>query len=283
MIQRNAVQSWTLLDPKPEILLFGDDEGTEKTAVEFGVKYMGPLLRNEFGTPLLNDLFSKAKAFSSTGVLCYVNCDIILMNDFLEAVATVTRKSSGFVMAGQRWNLDIRQPLDFSSGWQNRMCAEIVKSGELEPPDGIDYFVFPAGIFQDMPPFAIGRAMWDNWLLYHFRLRGFPIIDATRVVKVIHQRHDYSHIPRGKGGSTDGPESTVNRDIAGGFEKAFTLSDRTHWLTPHGLQPIHIWQNWQQRLQRYPVLHPENKLAVRIVRHWNWRFGRRAKVQAASS
>ena len=38
VIQRNAIASWTHLKPKPEIILFGTDEGTAEIARGFGVK-----------------------------------------------------------------------------------------------------------------------------------------------------------------------------------------------------------------------------------------------------
>jgi hypothetical protein len=40
IIQRNAIKSWTLLEPKPEILLMGDDEGTAEAAAEFGARHV---------------------------------------------------------------------------------------------------------------------------------------------------------------------------------------------------------------------------------------------------
>ena len=30
-----------------------------------------------------------------------------------------------------------------------------------------------------MPDFAIGRAGWDNWMIYHARQQGWPVIDGT--------------------------------------------------------------------------------------------------------
>ncbi len=50
-IQRNAIKSWTLLNPKPEIILLGDDEGTAEVAQEFGLIHIPEVDRNEYGTP----------------------------------------------------------------------------------------------------------------------------------------------------------------------------------------------------------------------------------------
>ncbi len=40
VIQRNALQSWKLLDPDAEVILFGDDEGAADVCAQLG------LLRN---------------------------------------------------------------------------------------------------------------------------------------------------------------------------------------------------------------------------------------------
>ena len=32
--------------------------------------------------------------------------------------------------------------------------------------DAIDYFVFSPGVFDDIPPFAVGRPVFDNWLIW---------------------------------------------------------------------------------------------------------------------
>ena len=36
-IQRNAIASWTKLQPRPEIILFGHEEGAAKCAQELGL------------------------------------------------------------------------------------------------------------------------------------------------------------------------------------------------------------------------------------------------------
>ena len=46
LIQRNAIQSWRATLPDCEIILVGDDEGTEKAADDFGVKHIPGVKRN---------------------------------------------------------------------------------------------------------------------------------------------------------------------------------------------------------------------------------------------
>src|SRR5438552_6747447 len=61
VIQTNAIRSWTLLRPKPEIILFGDDEGTVLIARELGCRHIPHVERNRYGTPLVHSIFVKAQ------------------------------------------------------------------------------------------------------------------------------------------------------------------------------------------------------------------------------
>src|SRR5882724_4764180 len=86
VIQRNAIRSWTLLEPRPEIILLGNDEGTAQVARELGLRHIPEITSNQHGTPLLNDMFRRAELNASSPLLCYVNADIVLLREFAEAV-----------------------------------------------------------------------------------------------------------------------------------------------------------------------------------------------------
>lgn len=235
VIQRNAIRSWTLLQPACEILLFGDDEGTAEVAAEFGLRHIPDVARSEYGTPLVNDLFEQAQQRATHDLLCYVNADILLMSDFMAAVRRIPFRR--FLMAGRRWDLDLEQAWDFQPGWENRLREYTLRYGKLHPPVGIDYFVFTRGLWEDIPPFAIGRTAWDNWLIYEARARGAPLIDATRAVMAVHQNHDYAHVPGGFEEAWKGPEAERNRALMGDFDHLYTLTDATWFLTPRWLLP----------------------------------------------
>jgi hypothetical protein len=51
IIQRNAITSWTQLNPRPEIFLFGEEHGTALIAAELQIGHLRDIHRNEFGTP----------------------------------------------------------------------------------------------------------------------------------------------------------------------------------------------------------------------------------------
>ena len=268
IIQRNALRSWTLLRPRPEILLFGNDEGVADAARRLDVLHIPDVARNEYGTPLLNDVFEKAGRLATHDLLCFVNADIILMNDLLDAVRHAAARKRQFLVVGQRWNMDIPEALDFCTDWESGLRAKIAAQGRLEADDGIDYFAFPRRIGWQIPPFAIGRTVWDNWLIYRARVLGLSVIDATEAVTAVHQVHDYSHIlPAANAVDVwKGPEATRNLQLAGGREHIFTLQDATYSLSPRGLRRTRGRKTLQRALETLPTLSPRLAPLARLTR-----------------
>jgi hypothetical protein len=259
VIQRNAIGSWRLLHPECEIILFGDDEGAAEIAREFGLCHIPDVARNEHGTPLLNVMFDAAQQIATHSVLCYVNADIILMSDLVAAVRRIPFRR--FLMVGQRWDVDLDQPWDFSQPeWETRMRQQVSSRGSLHPPYGIDYFVFPRGFWGDMPPFAVGRTAWDNWLIYAARGQEAAVIDATRAVMAVHQNHARVFEGTRWAGTREYPEAKRNLELAGGWPHVFTLRDATWLLTARWLTPALTRQHLRRRWQVLPILHPRLRL-----------------------
>ncbi len=234
IIQRNALESWSRLTPRCEILLCGDESGTREAAIEFGAKYIPNIVRNEFGTPLLNSAFEQAEREASRSLLCYVNADILLMNNFLSALQSITFQK--FLMVGQRWDVDLVEPWNFEcTEWERQLAHHVAAHGVLHPPTGIDYFVFPRGMIAGLPPFSVGRPGWGNWVIYRTRALGIPVVDATRATTVVHQNHDYTHVKQATDDTTEGPEAVNNRELTGGWGHIFTVQDATHLLAEENL------------------------------------------------
>lgn len=255
IIQRNAIESWLRLQPACEIILCADDPGVAEVAAEFGVKHLPNIARNEYGTPYLNSAFDQVKKIAKSPLLCYVNADVMLLSEILEGIKRI--QFSEFMMLGQRWDVDIREPWDFDRpDWETGLRRYAEESGVLHPITGIDYFVFSkVGPLGNLPPFAVGRPGWDNWFIYHARKLGFPVIDATKVVTVIHQNHDYIHVPNGTGIKARGPEGDRNYEIAGGRDHLFTLLDSTHIMTGKAIKPALDSRHLMRRLETVTILH----------------------------
>src|ERR1039458_8759968 len=86
VIQRNALQSWKHLHPDVEVILFGNEEGVAEVCAEFGLRHEPHVELIPPGLKYINTMFDRADEIASYDVLCYVNCDIILSSDFLDAL-----------------------------------------------------------------------------------------------------------------------------------------------------------------------------------------------------
>ena len=237
IIQRNAIQSWKRIHHDVEIILFGDEDGTMEVAREFDLRHVPHVPKNEFGTKLLRGFFEPAQQLARHELLCYINCDIMIVPSFVDAIDRVRSSFPGFLMVGQRWNTDITEPWDFGpADWEQRLETLVSQRGSPAGPLGIDYFVFPRGLYRDMPPLVIGRIWWDHWLIWRARSLRTPVVDATRVVKAVHQNHDYSYHPAGATGVWQDDQSKKNYELAGGKWHLYTIEDSTHRLTPAGIQ-----------------------------------------------
>jgi hypothetical protein len=238
-IQHNAIKSWTLL-PDVQVILLGEEEGLAEVARELGVKHIPHVECNASGVPLISSMFQLTRENSNSDLLCIVNADMILMPDFVE-VALESRSLllgkrqqavglQNFVLLSQRWDLDSSQSLDFSGDWVNGLRSTVHSQGSLHRPAGSDFFLFPKACYQDIPNFTIGRAGWDNWMIYKARKEGWAVIDCTPSLMIVHQNHDYSHLPGGKI-HYDHPDTNINIRLAGGHAHIrYTILDSTHCL-----------------------------------------------------
>lgn len=217
VIQRNAIQSWLKLNPKPEIILMGDEEGVADISREFNLRHLPELETNEFGTPLISSIFESAQAIAENDLLAYVNTDIILFNDFNEVPNRIPEETGPFLVTGRRWDLRLWDAVDFEDdAWDEHLKAALRDRGLLHTSTGVDYYLFRRGLYKKLIPLALGRTCWDNWLLWYARSQNAALIDATAAVTVIHQEHDYNHVEGGALRVWLGEEAERNRKLTGG-------------------------------------------------------------------
>jgi hypothetical protein len=254
VIQRNAITSWTKLSPRPEIYLFGEEEGIAEIAAELQIHHLHDIARSDFGTPLLDDLLRRARDFAQTPLLCYVNSDIMLLQEFLDGVTQIQAQFKKFLGVAHRLNVDLKEPLDFAADGERKLRSEILPRGLPGNHTAIDVFVFPRDVYQQVPPLALGRAWFDQWLIKEARRQGIPVVDVTKVARAIHQEHDYGHIAGGQKGAYWGEEARRSLALYGGVPHAFTLLDVTHELLRDG------------RIGRVRF-----RRARHVAREWFWR------------
>lgn len=233
-IQRNAIQSWISVCPGCEIILIGDDQGTDKIAFEFRLKHILKVKKNEKGVILRSSVFSEVQKSAQNELMCFISADIILTRDFIKAVQSV--KLFSFLLSCRRWDLDIKEKIDFSkTDWEEKLRLRIAKEKNLHGFSAGDLFVFPRRVQINLPPFSIKHGGWDNWFIYQFKALGIPVIDATEVITVIHQNHERPYLKKGKS-VWKSEEGKKELRLAGGFSNMCTLRDADWVLTNDGLR-----------------------------------------------
>ena len=274
--QRNALGSWRHASPHHDILLFGDDPGTDLLAGEVGAVHVPRIERSSLGTPRLSSLFAQVQPRAPRAAFfCYANADIIFTQDLAAIAERGAARFDRFVVVGQRWNAALAEPLDFAGDWRAAVDRSVSTSGVCGSPDAIDYFLFPRGLLQDLPPFIVGRPVWDNWLLAEVLRQGLQLIDATPVLRAVHQNHDYQHVPQGGGIKWEGPEADENRRLAHAYSRrSFAPGLFTIYAAPHRLTQTLLLPNTT----------PEHRSAARAIRlhqsrvlsrlRWIWRRNR---------
>jgi hypothetical protein len=236
IIQRNALKSWTLLAPGVEVILFGDDEGAAEAARDLGIRHEPYVKRQENGMKYLDYMFGRAQSIARHEVLCYVNCDIVLMADFPWAIDRVRTKHRKFLVVGRRWDTPIVAPIDFSQpNWADKVRSFALDTKDRRNHWWIDYFAFSREAYpRNLPPLVVGTVRWDNWLVWKALDSKLPVVDASPAVVAVHQNHDYSYHPQGKKGVWEGDESKRNLAAAGGWRHMRNISHATLELTPGG-------------------------------------------------
>ncbi|MFC1613632.1 hypothetical protein ACFL23_04915 [Patescibacteria group bacterium] len=252
IIQQNAIKSWALLNPKCEFFLVGNDEGATETAKQLGIKNLPNVEKNEFGTPLLNSAFNLARTNSTNDIIVYLNCDIILTSNFIGAVNRLPQKN--FLAVGRRWDLDIRDIINFKNpAWEMDIKKEIKKRGVLHSYAGIDYFIFEKNSFKNMPPLIVGRVGWDNYMILKARNKKMKVIDATEAITAIHQNHDYPNFNKGRERKTN-PEAKKNSSFIKSVPYTFTIEDTNYKLTKNELKrKFFYWIPFVKRYIKYKI------------------------------
>lgn len=233
-LQRNAIASWRRLGERCQVILLNDEEDTtERVARELGVEFITECAKNEFGTPLLDDVFRRVRERARHPLLAHVNADIVLFPDFLEGVEGVSRRfaAGSFLLLGRRIDLDVAGPLAFhEADWAEKLLQRARGEGTLHGYAGMDYWVFPAAAGFNPPAFCVGRPGMDSWLVFEARRRGIPVIDATDAITIVHQNHGY---PKKRAPHFE-VECARNIELAGGRSNFLTLREADHLLMRNG-------------------------------------------------
>lgn len=253
-IQTNTLRNWLALGDEVEIVVIGDEPGIAEVCTTLDLRHLPDVRCNAMGTPLISGIFNLARDVNDSPCLMYCNADILLMPDLMDAVRLLVREESPFLAVGQRYDLDVRESIEFTGDWAGKLAKRIQTEAKLHGQTGSDYFIYPRSAFKEIPDFAVGRAGWDNWMIFRARWMQWHVIDASKAITIIHQNHDYRHLPGGRR-HYEQPETAVNIKLAGGRRTIFKLTDATHRLEAGQLRrKPSSWQSFWREVEIFPLV-----------------------------
>lgn len=220
LVQRNGLSSWCALDPVPDLMVFGDVQPGLMESTRARVYPPGEL-SGRGGVPLITYIIKQGLLVAKHDIVCYVNADIVLMDDFLPAIARCREAFEEYAMIGCRVDVSMSSRVLFNGDdWQQRL--RVLASGQRGYTGGADFFAMPRATWHKalngMADFYVGRPTWDTHLIWRLLMVGIPVVDVTADVLAIHQKHKYN-----KGADQtqrhNWPGTAHNRALAMGKER----------------------------------------------------------------
>jgi len=228
-VQLSAIRSWRIACPRVPIFLFGDAHHLRLICEKEALRYGGPLGVTQQGGEILADMFIQMTTEYPEETLLYLNSDILLEPHFMKTMGETDRISAPWLASCRRWCLPPWQGEAREGEGLQAFFEGIDQRGHYGPVFAMDLFLLRGINLRAMPPFRIGHAGWDNWMMYHARMRGIPVLDLSPAIRACHCDHDYSYA---KGNSSpdcrDGILEEENMGILQEENRRFHLGHSTH-------------------------------------------------------
>lgn len=200
----NALGSWKALGF--EVLVAGKYPWFNETYRAFPVSETGP-----HDLVYLDEVLTRARMMATHDELVLTSDHLIFLGGLTEAVELVSGHFSDFLITGHRWELKVQSVVDYSVDWQVALSMRL-RQASLGSSVAKDYFIFPKTLDLCIPPFLLGREWWDTWLIWAAHEAGIPMIDATKIVQVVHQTHGWPS-PGGRRDRAADPAGVYNDQL----------------------------------------------------------------------
>jgi hypothetical protein len=192
-VQLSAMRSWRLACPSAKIFLFGDLTSLQPICNDEGWLYGGSLPLTDTGGEVLSSMFADMTQRYPAEILLYLNSDIFLELSFMDAVSGLEHLPGPWLASCRRWCLAEWEGVARQEQELLKFLDSVKSCGHYGPASALDLFLFRGLDLGNMPPFRIGHAGWDNWMIYHSRMQGIQVIDLSRTIRACHCWHDYRY------------------------------------------------------------------------------------------
>lgn len=234
--QLNAMRSWRAIHQDVEIIIYGAPPGAAEAATDVNALLIPKVECSSTGAPSFNEMAEHARQYGRYDQQVYINADILLNVSLLKAMEAARHRFDQFLLVGERIDLAQGSIVDASqSDWTDSLTT-LVKLGQLTAhgPTGADYFGFIRGMWKDLPPVFMGRAMCDQALLHYCLNQRIPIIDCTMFIVAVHQFHGYQHARGGVREVFDGKDRALMAQAHGMSHSLPTVVDADRQFTGDG-------------------------------------------------
>lgn len=215
------------MHPDAEVILYGNAEGAAEVSRNLEVTHVSQIGSSASGVPLFGDIASHAATHARFDAQVYLNCDILVTDHVIWAVQSTPFLR--YLMVGQRIDLSERATalIQAASGCGALDVVAQDRETTLHPVSGIDYFVFPRGLWNGLGSLVIGRAGYDAALVAFCLRQRIPVIDATFMIPALHQYHEYDHVKGGESEVFRGTDALNNRRLHDVSHSPPTIGDAT--------------------------------------------------------
>lgn len=258
--QGNAFRSWRGCEAVGRITNFGAVSGELASLEENGVEVVEDIETTDNGLPSIRAMFEGAAERSEAEFLMFTNADMIYTPAFFEQAKRCCHAAGeNFLIVGSRLDFDSEDELRFATPEEfEAFMRSAEQSGEMHPPGGSDYFIFPRRQYLEnrLPDLWVGRGGWDIYMIYHAKKLGFPAVDLSPAAYGYHQNHDYKERgPEGRPDYHDDPEASYNLSLLpkGIAWRHWTLEGCTHEWNGEALQEKDVFVEGYGR-KKDPVL-----------------------------
>lgn len=196
-VQNNTIVNWASLGDAIQPMFF-NDMSNQSCLAAFAIKkgWIGvPLQRtNNFGTPLLKDMYRKAMSITKSYFYGFSNADILfdksLINTLEGVLKVIGQLKFNALVIGRRTNVYINN-FYAKLNTRNTTLQDIARSsGWLFTTDAEDFFFiynphkFPWHTIKEV---VVGRPRYDNYLVGQALTNNVPVVDATHSLLALHQ------------------------------------------------------------------------------------------------
>lgn len=250
--QINAIKSWIIGNKYGcEAIIFQKEKGIEKINGVPNIRIIEKIRSNENNVPFINAMFYEANLLAKNDILCFLNADIIINDDFIESLLKIHKSlKKKYLVVGQRYDTFFDYFIDFQNPqWYNDLIKKNHDTLKIHPPFGSDYFAFPKNQYPQgsLPDLLVGRNGWDNYMFYETRMKSYKLINLSSQYKVIHQNHNYNH--KSENENVKKKEDNHNYDFIHKYEKNFyTLESCNYIFQNNSLKKT--FKDWKYRLHK---------------------------------